>query len=144
MRRLILLLRAINVGGTNVLPMARLRALLEGLGYSSVATYLLLRCKPLDTARRARRGKRATALRSNGQQKRVTRKGKRAQPFSKLVLARNPLKSRERGMQRLRSGRFASQRWRGCLTPPAQREGQIPRHWARHVTPPERQCGRLY
>lgn len=40
MQRLILLLRAVNVGGTNVLPMARLRALLEGLGYSAVTTYL--------------------------------------------------------------------------------------------------------
>jgi uncharacterized protein (DUF1697 family) len=34
------LLRGINVGGKNKLPMAGLRALLEELGYSNVATYI--------------------------------------------------------------------------------------------------------
>lgn len=33
-------LRAINVGGTGKLPMAELRALLEELGFSNVATYI--------------------------------------------------------------------------------------------------------
>ena len=36
----ILLLRGVNVGGHNRLPMADLRTLLDGLGYSDVATYL--------------------------------------------------------------------------------------------------------
>lgn len=36
----ILLLRGVNVGGHNRLPMADLRALLEALGYSDIATYL--------------------------------------------------------------------------------------------------------
>ncbi|MFD9885980.1 DUF1697 domain-containing protein [Streptomyces alboflavus] len=34
------LLRGINVGGSRKVPMARLRALLEGLGHTGVATYL--------------------------------------------------------------------------------------------------------
>jgi len=34
------LLRGINVGGKNRVPMGRLRGLLEGLGYSDVATYI--------------------------------------------------------------------------------------------------------
>ena len=34
------LLRAINVGGTGKLPMADLRAICEGLGFSDVATYI--------------------------------------------------------------------------------------------------------
>ncbi|BBC32055.1 uncharacterized protein SGFS_033490 [Streptomyces graminofaciens] len=34
------LLRGINVGGKKKVPMAELRALLEGLGYAGVATYL--------------------------------------------------------------------------------------------------------
>ncbi len=34
------LLRAVNVGGTGKLPMADLRALLEGLGYTGVRTYI--------------------------------------------------------------------------------------------------------
>lgn len=33
-------LRAINVGGTGKLPMAELRSLLEGLGFTDVATYI--------------------------------------------------------------------------------------------------------
>jgi uncharacterized protein (DUF1697 family) len=33
-------LRGINVGGAKKVPMARLRALAEGLGYSEVATYI--------------------------------------------------------------------------------------------------------
>lgn len=36
----VLLLRGINVGGRNALPMAELRALLEGLGAEDVATYI--------------------------------------------------------------------------------------------------------
>jgi uncharacterized protein (DUF1697 family) len=36
----LVLLRGINVGGKNPVPMARLRDLLEGLGYSSVSTYI--------------------------------------------------------------------------------------------------------
>ena len=34
------LLRGINVGGSRKVPMARLRALLEGLGHIGVGTYL--------------------------------------------------------------------------------------------------------
>jgi uncharacterized protein (DUF1697 family) len=34
------LLRAVNVGGRNKVPMARLRELAEGLGYTDVSTYL--------------------------------------------------------------------------------------------------------
>ncbi len=40
MVRTIALLRGINVGGHNKLPMADLRALLEGLGYGGVRTYI--------------------------------------------------------------------------------------------------------
>jgi uncharacterized protein (DUF1697 family) len=40
MARYIALLRGINVGGNKKVPMARLRALLEGLGYTDVATLL--------------------------------------------------------------------------------------------------------
>lgn len=40
MQRLVLLLRAVNVGGTNILPMARLRGLLGELGYERVSTWL--------------------------------------------------------------------------------------------------------
>ena len=36
----VLLLRAVNVGGTGKLPMADLRKLLTGLGYSNVETYI--------------------------------------------------------------------------------------------------------
>ena len=36
----VLLLRGINVGGRNALPMAELRAILEGLGAEDVATYI--------------------------------------------------------------------------------------------------------
>ena len=36
----LVLLRGINVGGKNKVPMAPLRALLEDLGYSNVATYI--------------------------------------------------------------------------------------------------------
>ena len=36
----LILLRGINVGGKNLVPMARLRELLEGLSYSNVATYI--------------------------------------------------------------------------------------------------------
>jgi uncharacterized protein (DUF1697 family) len=38
--RYLVLLRGINVGGKNKVPMAPLRALLEELGYSSVSTYI--------------------------------------------------------------------------------------------------------
>jgi len=36
----IVLLRGINVGGSNILPMADLRAILEGLGFTGVKTYI--------------------------------------------------------------------------------------------------------
>ena len=35
-----LLLRAVNVGGHGILPMATLREVLTGLGYENVSTYL--------------------------------------------------------------------------------------------------------
>jgi len=38
--RYLVLLRGINVGGKNKVPMARLRSVLEELGYSSVSTYI--------------------------------------------------------------------------------------------------------
>jgi uncharacterized protein (DUF1697 family) len=38
--RYLVLLRGINVGGRNKVPMAELRELLEGLGYADVATYI--------------------------------------------------------------------------------------------------------
>ena len=40
MTRYLVLLRGINVGGKNPVPMARLRELLEELGYEDVATYI--------------------------------------------------------------------------------------------------------
>ena len=40
MQSYLLLLRGINVGGKNKVPMARLRELLEELGYSGVSTYI--------------------------------------------------------------------------------------------------------
>jgi uncharacterized protein (DUF1697 family) len=40
MRTYLILLRGINVGGKNPVPMARLRGLLEELGYSDVSTYI--------------------------------------------------------------------------------------------------------
>ena len=40
MTRYLVLLRGINVGGKNKVPMAPLRALLEELGYANVATYI--------------------------------------------------------------------------------------------------------
>lgn len=40
MTRGVLLLRAVNVGGNNKLPMAELKRLLEGLGHGDVKTYL--------------------------------------------------------------------------------------------------------
>ncbi len=36
----VVLIRGINVGGKNPVPMARLRAALEGLGYGAVSTYI--------------------------------------------------------------------------------------------------------
>ena len=39
-RRYAVLLRGINVGGNNKLPMAELRPMLEGRGYERVATYI--------------------------------------------------------------------------------------------------------
>jgi uncharacterized protein (DUF1697 family) len=38
--RMAVFLRAVNVGGNRLVPMAGLRALLEGLGYEGVSTYL--------------------------------------------------------------------------------------------------------
>ena len=40
MARFVALLRAVNVGGNNKIPMPELRALLESLGYSKVASYI--------------------------------------------------------------------------------------------------------
>jgi uncharacterized protein (DUF1697 family) len=40
MTRYVVLLRGINVGGKNIVPMAALRAMLGELGYSDVATYI--------------------------------------------------------------------------------------------------------
>jgi uncharacterized protein (DUF1697 family) len=40
MTRFVVLLRAVNVGGRNMVPMARLRELADRLGYTDVATYL--------------------------------------------------------------------------------------------------------
>ena len=40
MTRYLVLLRGVNVGGKNKVPMAPLRALLEELGYSDVSTYI--------------------------------------------------------------------------------------------------------
>ncbi len=40
MTTIIALLRAVNVGGTGMLPMAELRALCAGLGYEDVRTYI--------------------------------------------------------------------------------------------------------
>jgi uncharacterized protein (DUF1697 family) len=40
MTRYAVLLRAVNVGGNNKVPMPRLRELAEGLGYTDVATYV--------------------------------------------------------------------------------------------------------
>jgi uncharacterized protein (DUF1697 family) len=40
MSRYVVLLRGINVGGKNSVPMARLRAVLEELGFTGVATYI--------------------------------------------------------------------------------------------------------
>jgi uncharacterized protein (DUF1697 family) len=50
MTRYVVLLRGINVGGNKLVPMARLRAMLEGLGHTEVATLLqsgnaVLTCK---------------------------------------------------------------------------------------------------
>jgi uncharacterized protein (DUF1697 family) len=40
MTRYVVLLRGINVGGKNPVPMARLREVLEELGYADVTTYI--------------------------------------------------------------------------------------------------------
>jgi len=40
MTRYVVLLRAINVGGRNKIPMAELRELLTKLGFSDVVTYI--------------------------------------------------------------------------------------------------------
>lgn len=40
MRSTVVLLRAVNVGGRNAIPMGELRGLLEGLGYGGVRTHL--------------------------------------------------------------------------------------------------------
>ena len=40
MASFVALLRAVNVGGTGKLPMSELRAICEGLGYTSVSTYI--------------------------------------------------------------------------------------------------------
>ena len=40
MARYVVLLRGINVGGKNIVPMARLRDLLVELGYADVSTYI--------------------------------------------------------------------------------------------------------
>ncbi len=40
MASFVALLRAVNVGGTGKLPMSELKAICEGLGYTSVRTYI--------------------------------------------------------------------------------------------------------
>jgi uncharacterized protein (DUF1697 family) len=40
MKTYLILLRGVNVGGKNKMPMARLKKCLEGLGYSNVATFI--------------------------------------------------------------------------------------------------------
>jgi uncharacterized protein (DUF1697 family) len=59
MARYVALLRGINVGGNKKVPMAQLRALLEGLGYTDVATLLqsgnaVFTCKAKPPAQLAR------------------------------------------------------------------------------------------
>jgi uncharacterized protein (DUF1697 family) len=53
MSRYVVLLRGINVGGKNPVPMARLRAVLEELGFSDVATYIASGNVILDSGRSA-------------------------------------------------------------------------------------------
>ena len=45
----LVLLRGINVGGKNKVPMAELRAALEGLGFENVSTYIASGNVPLDS-----------------------------------------------------------------------------------------------
>jgi uncharacterized protein (DUF1697 family) len=53
MSRYVALLRGINVGGKNNVPMVRLRAVLEGLGFTDVATYIASGNVILDSGRSA-------------------------------------------------------------------------------------------
>ena len=53
MTRYVGLLRGINVGGKNAVPMARLRAVLEELGFTDVATYIASGNVILDSGRSA-------------------------------------------------------------------------------------------
>ena len=53
MSRYVALLRGINVGGKNSVPMARLRAVLEELGFTDVATYIASGNVILDSERSA-------------------------------------------------------------------------------------------
>src|SRR5262245_16418319 len=48
----LVLLRGINVGGKNKVPMAALRSLLEGLGFANVSTYIASGNAFLDSDRR--------------------------------------------------------------------------------------------
>jgi uncharacterized protein (DUF1697 family) len=50
--RLVVLLRGINVGGRTLVPMPRLRALLEEIGFEDVATYIQSGNVVLDAGRR--------------------------------------------------------------------------------------------
>ena len=45
--RWVALLRAVNLGARNKVPMAELRTLLEAAGYESVRTYVAVMCEPL-------------------------------------------------------------------------------------------------
>jgi uncharacterized protein (DUF1697 family) len=53
MSRYVVFLRGINVGGKNRVPMVRLRAVLEGLGFADVATYIASGNVILDSERSA-------------------------------------------------------------------------------------------
>jgi uncharacterized protein (DUF1697 family) len=53
MSRYVVLLRGINVGGKNSVPMVRLRAVLEDLGFTDVATYIASGNVILDSERSA-------------------------------------------------------------------------------------------
>jgi uncharacterized protein (DUF1697 family) len=55
MTRYLILLRGINVGGRNKVPMAPLRELLEELGYTNVSTYIASGNVMLDSPRRPAR-----------------------------------------------------------------------------------------
>lgn len=55
MKTYLLLLRGVNVGGKNKMPMAELKKCLEGLGYENVATFIASGNALLDTTESARK-----------------------------------------------------------------------------------------